>query len=223
MRGGHRAARLLPYRVLVCPRGEIRTFHLQCSRLLAVPACLFVLSTAPGAAANAPQVPSGHEASSGVGVVGGGFITATAIWVTPRLTDQPSYREWVPGAQARAVHRRAAASHTVMLLELANQSRLRIEGYLSLNVRLLVHGEYRRPVTDRAFARTYPSLLPHSGRQRIAPGQRLLTIYAFPKVAAGTATVALIIRPLWLFDRTGQVGQVPDFELLFHPGKLDFP
>ncbi|MDQ7844206.1 MAG: hypothetical protein QN141_12855 [Armatimonadota bacterium] len=178
-----------------------------------------------GLAAAAPDLPApaGHESSSGVAITGGGFITATAVWVTPGLTEQPYYAMWVSDAQTRAIHRRAAASYTVMLLELANNSRLRIEGFLSLNVRLRILDEYYRPISDEALARTFPDLMPAQGREQIMPHQRLVRPYAFPKVPVRDQPIAFVTRPLWLFDRHTQIGQLPDFELRFNPIRLAFP
>lgn len=193
-------------------------FSITC---LVLTTCLRVAGGAFGAAQE--QAPAGQESSSGVAVVGGGFITATAVWVTPGLADHQYYRQWVPNQNTRGMHRHAAASHTVILLELANQSALRIEGYLSLNVRLRVDGEHRRPVNDPAFVRAYPALAPEQHLERVRPGQTLLKVYVFPKVAPAIPGIAFLIRPLWLFDTRSQVGQLPDFELLFHPGRLAFP
>lgn len=176
-----------------------------------------------GIAFAAPSAPTGHESSSGVAISSGGFITATAVWVTPALTEHPYYHEWIPDAQTRTLHRRAAASYTVILLELANASSLRIEGYLSLNVRLRVASEYQRPVNDAAFARSFRELVPAQGREQILSGQRLLKAYAFPKVQAIDQVVGFVIRPMWLFERHAQIGQLPDFELRFNPIRLAHP
>lgn len=75
-------------------------------------------------AASATDPPAGHEASSGVGVAGGGFITVTAVWVTPGLTTSPYYEQWSPGPEQRQMYRQAAATYTLILLELANRSAL---------------------------------------------------------------------------------------------------
>ncbi len=58
------------------------------------------------------------------------------------------------------MHREAAAAYTVMRLELANRSLLTLEGYVLVNVRLLVQGERVRPVADEELARAFPALIP---------------------------------------------------------------
>lgn len=156
-------------------------------------------------------------------IAGGGFITATAVWITAGLTEHPYYHAWTSDAQTRALHRRAAASYTIILFELANSSRLRVEGYLSLNVRLRIADEYHRPVADQALERMFPDLMPGHAREQILPQQRLLKVYAFPKVPVRDQSIAFVTRPLWLFDRHTQIGQLPDFELRFNPVRLAFP
>lgn len=189
-------------------------------RLAVVCICVTLTGIAFAAPAAAPP---GHESSSGVAISSGGFIAATAVWVTPALTEHPYYHMWIPDAQTRTLHRRAASSYTVILLELANRSGLRIEGYLSLNVRLRVAEAYHRPVSDQRFALLFPDLVPTHGRERIPPQQPLLKVYAFSKLPGADYTMAFLVRPLWLFDRHGQIGELPEFELRFNPRKLALP
>lgn len=171
----------------------------------------------------APQAPAGHQASSGVGIAGGGFVTATALWVTPRLVDHAYYRALVP-EEHHAWHRAAARVFTLIRLEVENASGLALEGYLSLNLRLNTDGVLHPVVTDTAALAPYRRLAPDLGRQVLAPRTVLAGLYPFPRIAPGTRDVRLIIRPLWAFARGGgQVGTLPEFVLRFDPTSLAYP
>ncbi len=183
---------------------------------------LAVLAAGPLAAAPTIDPPPGHESSSGVAVAGGGFITVTAVWVTPGLTDSLYYQQWLPSAEERQMHRRAAAVYTVMLLELANRSSLTLEGFVSVNVRLLVEGERIRPLADEALARAFPALMPPRRLERISPRETLTRAYAFPRVAPARP-VAFLVRPVTLYQERRQIGQLQEFELRFDPSRLTYP
>lgn len=170
-----------------------------------------------------PQAPAGHLASSGVAIAGGGFVTATALWVTPRLVDHAYYRALVP-EEHLAWHRAAARVFTLIRLEVDNTSGLALEGYLSLNLRLSADGVLHPVVTDAAALAPYRRLVPHLGRQVLEPRTVLSGLYPFPRVAPGARDVRLIIRPLWAFARgVGQVGTLPEFVLRFDPAALAYP
>ena len=120
------------------------------------------------------------------------------------------------------MHREAAAAYTVMLLELANRSALTLEGFVSVNVRLLVDGERVRPLADESLARTFPALLPPQHLERIMAGEALTRAYAFPRLSR-TKPVAFIVRPVSLFQDRRRIGQLQEFELRFDPARLTFP
>ncbi len=171
----------------------------------------------------APQAPAGHLASSGVAVAGGGFVTATALWVTPRLVDHAYYRALVP-EEHHAWHRAAARAFTLIRLDVENASGLALEGYLALNLRLNTDGVLHPVVRDPAALAPYSRLIPDLGRQVLLPRTVLAGLYPFPRVAPGTRDVRLIIRPLWAFVRgVGQVGTLPEFVLRFDPTALTYP
>ena len=107
-----------------------------------------------------------------------------------------------------------------MLLELANRSSLSVEGYLSVNVRLRVDGERRRPVADASFAADYPTLVPTQLLEHVDPGETFVRVYALPKVGPEAQEVFFIVRPVWLLRRRTQVSPLPEFELHFQPGHL---
>jgi hypothetical protein len=174
------------------------------------------------AASTIVDAPAGHESSSGVAIVGGGFITVTAVWVTPGLTESLYYQQWLPSAEERLMHGKASGAYTVMLLELANHSSLTLEGFVSVNVRLLVEGERVRPLADEALARTFPALMPPQHLERISPSEALTRAYAFPRVAR-PSPVAFIVRPVSLFQERRRIGQLQEFELRFDPTRLAFP
>ncbi|MDQ7827999.1 MAG: hypothetical protein QN122_05315 [Armatimonadota bacterium] len=180
-------------------------------------------ATAASARVTPPAAPAGHEASTGVALARGGFVTVTAVWVTAGLAADPYYAAWVPDERERTVHARAAGLYTVMLVEVDNVSPLTLEGYLSVNVRLRVEGVLRRPIADAALARLAPSLLPPREVEQIPPRSRFLRAYAFPRVEPAARDVQLVVRPLWLFERRRQVGALPEFELRFRPEALAFP
>jgi hypothetical protein len=155
--------------------------------------------------------------------VGRGFVTFTVAWITPRLVDHSYYRQWITRRDEQDSHRRASAAYTVMLLELANRSSLSVEGYLSVNVRLRVEGERRRPVAAASFAADHPTLVPTQLLEHVDPGETFVRVYAFPKVEPGTQEVFFVVRPLWLLRRRTQVSHLPEFELRFQPGHLALP
>lgn len=177
-----------------------------------------------GLASGAPagEPPPGHESSSGVAVAGRGFITVTAVWVTPDLVESLYYQQWVTRAEERQMHRHAAAAYTLILLEVANRSALTLEGYVSVNVRLLVDGERKRPVSDEPLSRAFPALVPPQHLERMTPGETLLRAYAFAKVTQ-PRQVAFIVRPLSLIQERRHIGQLQEFELRFDPARLRFP
>ncbi|MDQ7840767.1 MAG: hypothetical protein RDU83_07035 [bacterium] len=149
-----------------------------------------------------PQAPAGHLASSGVAIADGGFVTVTALWVTPRLVDHAYYRTLVP-EDHQAWHRAAARVFTLIRLEVDNTSGLALEGYLSLNLRLSADGILHPVITDAAA---------------------LAGLYPFPRIVPGTREVRLIVRPLWTFARgVGQVGTLPEFVLRFDQAALAYP
>jgi len=200
------------------PRGRgiaiTRTLLALC--LLAFPG-LGRLSAAPPI-----DPPAGHESSSGVAVAAGGFITVTAVWVTPGITDSAYYQQWLPQAEERLMHRQAAATYTVILLEVANRSAVIVEGYVSVNVRLLVDDVRRRPIDDEALARSFPALLPPQHLERVRPGSTFLRAYAFARLAH-PRQVAFLVRPLSVIQERRRIGQLQEFELRFDPARLRFP
>ncbi|MDR7473250.1 MAG: hypothetical protein QN146_10825 [Armatimonadota bacterium] len=165
-----------------------------------------------------------HERSSGVAVVGGGFIAVTAVWVTPGLTVHPHYAtRWVSDPARRARHREVATARTLFLIEVANQSALRLEGYLALNARLRVNAREHAPDPDPAVRARLPDLWPGPVLQRVPPHTTVLTAAAFPAVPPGTGPVILLIPPLWIFRGSRQIGETPAFELGFDPRGLTYP
>lgn len=155
-------------------------------------------------------------------MTGGGFITVTAVWVTPGLTESAYYQQWLPSAEERQMHRQAAAAYTLILLELANHSELTLEGFVSVNVRLLVEGERVRPLADETLARTFPALMPPQYLERVTAGGALTRAYAFPRVARA-GPLAFIVRPVALVQERRRIGQLQEFELRFDPARLAFP
>lgn len=171
----------------------------------------------------APQAPAGHLASSGVAIAGGGFVSATALWVTPRIVDHPYYRTLVP-EEHHGWHRAAAIAFALIRLEVENASGATLEGYLTLNLRLNTDGVLHPVVTDPASLAAHRRLAPDLGRQVLPPRTVLIGLHAFPPVASGTRDVRLIIRPLWVFARGAeQVGTLPEFVLRFDPAALAYP
>lgn len=178
---------------------------------------------APVAVLLAAQIPTGHLASSGVAVAGGGFVTVTAVWVTPGLVDHPSYRALAPD-EDRSWHREAARAFTLIRLEVENASDLTVEGYLALNLRLDVGGVLQPLVTGRAGLGPHGRLTPDLGRQVLPPRTAWTGLLAFPRITAPPGRVHLIVRPLWVFQRgRGQVGTLPEFVLRFDPGAMAYP
>ncbi len=178
-----------------------------------------------GAAALAapPDPAATHEKSSGVGVVGGGFIAVTAVWVTPALTAHPYYAAWVPDPSRRARHRDVASMYTLFLVDVDNRSALRLEGYLAVNVRLAADGRELRPDLGAGVRARLDDLLPGPGPQTVPPRTALVVAAVFPPLPPGATSVTLVVPPLWLLWGPRQVGQTPAFELRFEPGRLAYP
>jgi hypothetical protein len=191
-------------------------------RVLAAVAVLGLVGQAAGPGA-APDPRASHERSSGVAVVGGGFIAVTVVWVTPGLTAHPYYAGWVSEADRRARHREVASSHTLFLVELANRSALRLDGYLSLNLRMVADGQVSAPDWDPVLRARIPDLMSAPVRQTFAPHTVSLTAAAFAPVPRPARTVTLVVPPLWLYQGRRQIGQTPAFDLRFHPDRLAFP